>query len=201
MSNVSSSSPNLRRMLDAGLTLFARHGFKRTSMADIAREAGIARATLYLHFPDKRAVFAALAASVIDDALAAAETAWDDHAALADNLAATILAKDLRFFRLLRTTPHGAELFDLDAGLTLAEADRLDRGFSDLLIRRAAAAAAQGADLAAFGGPAEFAAFLSVTAAGIKYETRTEDDYRAAIHRLVRVTAAAASKAAMPSAG
>ncbi len=188
------SDKNVRQMLEAGLTLFSRHGFKRASMADIAREAGVARATLYLRFADKRAVFEALAATVVDDALAGAEAAWRDDASFAANLEATILAKDLRFFRLLRATPHGAELFDLDAELTRAETSRLDAGFTALLVRRAEAAANEGADIRAFGGAAEFAAFLSVTAAGIKYETRSEEDYRAAIRRLARVTAAAAAK-------
>ena len=187
------SDHNVRRMLEAGLTLFSRHGFKRASMADIAREAGVARATLYLRFADKRAVFEALAASVVDDALAGAEAAWRDDASFADNLEATILGKDLRFFRLLRATPHGAELFDLDAEIAQVEAGRLDAGFTDLLVRLADAAARAGADIDAFGGAAEFAAFLSVTASGVKYETRTEDDYRAAIRRLARVTAAAAA--------
>ena len=187
------SDQNVRRMLEAGLTLFSRHGFKRASMADIAREAGVARATLYLRFADKRAVFEALAASVVDDALAGAEAAWRDDAPFADNLEATILGKDLRFFRLLRATPHGAELFDLDAELARVEAGRLDAGFTALLVRRADAAARTGADIDAFGGAAEFAAFLSVTASGVKYETRTEDAYRAAIRRLARVTAAAAA--------
>jgi AcrR family transcriptional regulator len=186
------SDQNVQRLLEAALTLFSRHGFKRASMADIAREAGVARATLYLRFADKRAVFEALAASVVDSALAGAEGAWREDAGLADNLEATILGKDLRFFRLLRATPHGAELFDLDAELARVEAGRLDAGFTALLMRRAEGAAAAGADIAALGGAAEFAAFLSVTASGVKYETRTEDDYRAAIRRLARVTAAAA---------
>lgn len=185
------SENNVKRMLNAALTLFSRHGFQRTSMADIAREAGVARATLYLRFADKRAVFAALAASVIDEALAGAEAAWREEADLAANLEATILGKDLGFFRLLRTTPHGAALFDLDADLARSETQRLNAGFTAILMRRAEAAARTGADLAVFGGPAEFAAFLSVTASGVKYETRGEDEYRAAIRRLARVTAAA----------
>lgn len=181
-------------MLEAGLTLFSRHGFKRTSMSDIAREAGLARATLYLRFADKRAVFEALARSVIDAALEEAGSAWRDGVSLADNLEAVILAKDLRFFRLLRATPHGAELFDLDAELARTEAGRLDAGFTAILTKHAREAAQAGASFEVFGGVDDFAAFLSVTAAGVKYETRTEDDYRIAIRRLARVTAAAAGK-------
>lgn len=185
------SEQNIQKVLEAALTLFSRYGFKRTSMADIAREAGVARATLYARFADKRAVFEALASAVVDAALAAAEAAWRDDVGLAANLEATILGKDLGFFRLLRATPHGAELFDLDADLARAEAGRLDAGFTALLVRRAEGAQCAGADLRALGGAEEFAAFLSVTASGVKYETRTEDEYRNAIRRLARVTAAA----------
>lgn len=181
-------------MLDAGLLLFSRHGFKRANMADIAREAGVARATLYLHFADKRALFEALAASVVDDALAGAEAGWRKGASFAENLEATILGKDLGFFRLMRATPHGAELFDVDAELARVQASRLDAGFTDLLIRRAKTAAQAGANIEALGGAMEFAAFLSVTASGVKYEARTEEDYLKAIRRLARVTAAAAGE-------
>jgi AcrR family transcriptional regulator len=182
----------VKRVLEAGLTLFARHGFKRASMADIAREAGVARATLYLRFADKRAVFEVLAASLVDDALTAARAAWRDDAAFADNLEATILAKDLGFFRLMRSTPHGAELLAVDVELTDIHARRLDEGFAALLAERAAAAQGRGADLSAFGGPAGFGLFVALTAAGLKHETRVEPDYLAAVRRLCRVTAGAA---------
>lgn len=185
------SDKNIRRILDASLTLFARHGFKRTSMADIAREAGMARATLYLHFKDKGLVFRALAAQLVDDALDRARQAWRDRASLASNLEAIILAKDLEFFTIMRATPHGAELLSLDTDLVTAEAQRLDNGFIALLVEHGDRLEKGGADLGPIGGAHEFATFLSVTAAGIKYETRTEDAYRAAIHRLARITAAA----------
>jgi AcrR family transcriptional regulator len=185
------SDKNIRRVLEAALILFARHGFKRTSMADIAREAGMARATLYLHFKDKGLVFKALAAQLVDDALDRAGQAWIDQAPLHQNLEATILAKDLAFFTIMRATPHGAELLSLDTELVTTEAKRLDDGFIALLVQRAEVLEQAGADLGPVGGAHEFAAFLSVTAAGIKYETRTEDAYRAAIGRLARVTAAA----------
>ncbi len=48
------------QIADAALTLFARYGYKRTSMDDIARAAGLAKATLYLHFKGKDDVFRAM---------------------------------------------------------------------------------------------------------------------------------------------
>jgi AcrR family transcriptional regulator len=186
--------PATQRILNAALTLFARHGFQRTSMADVARAAGIARATLYLRYSTKRALFEALASARVDEALAGAQAAWCAAASLTDNIAATLLAKDLGFFHMLNATPHGAELLEVDADLTARHVARLDAGFVAILVRRGAGVQRSGADLSAFGGPEGFAAFLATAGAGLKHETRTEDDYRTAVRRLARVAARAAGQ-------
>lgn len=54
----------IEQIAEAALRLFARYGYKRTSMDDIAREAGVARATLYLHFKGKDDVFRAMLAGL-----------------------------------------------------------------------------------------------------------------------------------------
>ncbi len=190
----SPSDLNLKRVLAAALTLFGRHGLRRTSMADIAREAGIARATLYLRFPDKRTLFEALASSLVDEALIRAEAAWIAGASLSENIAATLLAKDLGFFQILHATPHGAELLELDAELTAAHVARLDAGFMALLAKRGREAAEEGADLAAFGGADGFAAFLATAGSSLKRETRTEEAFRSIVDRLARVSAYAAGQ-------
>jgi AcrR family transcriptional regulator len=199
MSN--SSDEMTSRTLSAALTLFARHGYQRTSMADVAAEAGISRATLYARFRDKAALFEGLAATLVDRALADAEAAWAPAASLADNLEATILAKDLPLFRLLHASPHGAALLAVDAALTRAHAERLAAGYLRLLTRRAAGLAAMGADLRAFDGPDGFATFVAVAGAGLKHEAASEPAYREAVRRLCRVTAhAAAGGASAPPA-
>ncbi len=190
----SSSDSGLKRILAAALTLFGRHGFQRTSMADIAREAGIARATLYLRFSEKGALFEALAALLVDEALARAEAAWVPDAPLSENIVATLLAKDLGFFRMLNATPHGAELMELDAELTAVHVTRLDVGFAALLAKRGREAALRGADLTAFGDADGFAAFLAIASSGLKHETRTEEVFRSVVDRLARVSARAAGQ-------
>lgn len=192
MSNMSDNA--VRRVFAAALTLFGRHGFQRTSMADIAREAGIARATLYLRFSDKPAVFEALAALLVDEALARAEAAWLPDAPLSVNISATLLAKELVFFQILNTTPHGAELLELDAKLTAAHVARLDAGFTALLVKRGREAVRDGADLTAFDDAEGFAAFLTAAGSGLKRETRTEPAFRSIVDRLARVSARAAGQ-------
>lgn len=188
------SDPGLKRIFAAALTLFGRHGFQRTSMADIAREAGIARATLYLRFSEKRALFEVLAASLVDDALARAEAAWVADAPLSENIAATLLGKDLGFFHILNATPHGAELMEFDADLTAGHVARLDAQFAALLAKRGREAMQEGADLTVFGGADGFAAFLATVGSGLKHETRTEEAFRLVIGHLARVSARAACR-------
>jgi AcrR family transcriptional regulator len=47
-------------ILDAARRVFAQRGFRGTTIADIAEAAGIALGTIYLYFPSKEDVFAAL---------------------------------------------------------------------------------------------------------------------------------------------
>ncbi len=46
-----------RAILEATSGVFLRFGFKKTSMDDLARAAGLSRQGLYLHFPTKDALF------------------------------------------------------------------------------------------------------------------------------------------------
>ena len=41
------------QIMEAAVRLFAEEGFDATSMQDIAREAGVAKGTMYLYFPSK----------------------------------------------------------------------------------------------------------------------------------------------------
>lgn len=48
------------RLLDAAAQLFARWGFDKTSVEEIAREAGVSKGGVYLEFPNKEALFKAV---------------------------------------------------------------------------------------------------------------------------------------------
>ncbi len=47
-------------MLDAALFLFSHHGYRATTVRDIADRATVSTGNLYHHFPDKEAIFRAL---------------------------------------------------------------------------------------------------------------------------------------------
>jgi AcrR family transcriptional regulator len=62
-----------RAILDAAITRFGREGFRATSVADVARDAGVGGTVTYAYFPNKEALFLAAidedAAAVISEGL------------------------------------------------------------------------------------------------------------------------------------
>ena len=47
------------RILDAATTLLVRWGYRKTTVDDVAREAGVGKGTIYLHWKDKNELFRA----------------------------------------------------------------------------------------------------------------------------------------------
>ena len=64
-----------RTILDAAVARFGRDGFRATSVADIAREAGVGGTVPYAYFADKEALFLA---AVDDDAAGVIEAGLDE---------------------------------------------------------------------------------------------------------------------------
>ncbi|HET7217622.1 MAG TPA: TetR/AcrR family transcriptional regulator [Vicinamibacterales bacterium] len=63
------------QILDAATGVFLRFGFRKTSMDDLARAAGLSRQGLYLQFPTKEALFKDAVRNVIATTRAAAQAA------------------------------------------------------------------------------------------------------------------------------
>lgn len=62
-------SDGARSILDVAIRLFAEHGVEGVSVARIAREAGVGKATVFHHFPSKDALHQAVLWEVNDRAL------------------------------------------------------------------------------------------------------------------------------------
>ncbi|GEM_PF-774472 len=130
-----------RRLLDAGLTLFAEHGPRAVTSHAIAAEAGYASGTFYLHFKDKLELFRELAeetARTIETrliAVAADKTEpWDIMYAQADALVG--FAEEQRDLLRIVFHPDG-EAADVAARIL----ERLAEGVSARRRERAAAGA------------------------------------------------------------
>jgi TetR/AcrR family transcriptional regulator, regulator of autoinduction and epiphytic fitness len=70
--------PKMRALLEAAASAFLRHGYRKTSMDEVARAANVSRQGLYLHFATKEALFRAAAQHVLGGALEAARAALCD---------------------------------------------------------------------------------------------------------------------------
>jgi TetR/AcrR family transcriptional repressor of mexJK operon len=77
LSEEQTANPKVRQIVDAAARLFMADGYGATSMDSIAREAGVSKATLYAHFADKAALFAAIISSECERK---AQILWDDSA-------------------------------------------------------------------------------------------------------------------------
>jgi AcrR family transcriptional regulator len=103
------------RILDAAMTVFRRHGFRRSSIEQTAEAAGLTRQALYHHFESKEALFRAVIEHVHESALAA-ETAAVTAAEKAGHGLAAILIAGLtarlkQFIASFEGSPHVEELF------------------------------------------------------------------------------------------
>lgn len=104
-------------ILRAARTVFARNGFHGTTIADIADEAGIALGTVYLYFPSKNAIFAALHERLFELIGRAAARGAPPGASLRDDIDARVSAvfatcgenRDLLRLVVLNTDPTSPE--------------------------------------------------------------------------------------------
>jgi AcrR family transcriptional regulator len=98
-------------ILEAAQELVLKHGLRGTSMEAIARQAGIAKPTLYVYFPDKAAVFAALVDRLVDAWRQEFFGALRGDGDLVQRLGAAMTAKHKAVMRLLANSPHADELY------------------------------------------------------------------------------------------
>jgi AcrR family transcriptional regulator len=68
-------------VLAVALEVFGRYGFRKASLEDVARSAGISRQGLYLHFASKEALFRAAVRQELDTALDEVSRRLDEEGA------------------------------------------------------------------------------------------------------------------------
>ena len=121
-----------QRIVEAAAGLHAEVGPARTTVAGIARRAGVRRATVYNHFPDESDLFAACG----DYSLARNPPPDPSAAMTLDNPAERLQAALTALYAWYRKTAHGIENLQrdrllvpaLDAAMTI----RMDQPIADL---------------------------------------------------------------------
>lgn len=170
-------------ILDAAFHAFAGYGYRRVSMEDIARGAGLSRTALYLHFRNKEDIFRSLSERYFAQCHADMTTALAAPGAAKDVLRRAFVAKDGKFMDVVLGTPHGREL--LDAGFAVAGdiAAQAEEALAALLAGWLAGRGLSEDD------PAQVAATVMAALKGLKTSARNIDDYRTGQSVLARMVA------------
>jgi len=109
---MASAAPSIRKgrkydqVIGGARAVFLRDGFERASVDDIARAAGVSKATLYSYFPDKRLLFLEIAKAECRRLTDEAEALISDSAPVAEVL--RIAAERIAGFMM---SEFGARMF------------------------------------------------------------------------------------------
>lgn len=183
---VDTKEPKQEALLDAAVGVFARYGYRKTSMDEIARAANVSRQGLYLYFADKEELFRKAVAHKLNRQLSAAvlELAHP-NAGLEARLVGACEEWAGRYIGVL-----GADAADLMcastslAGATLAD---FESRFEDALTDALSAS-----PLAPFCGAHELscrdvARALHATARGLKMSSKSRDEFTQSVTAAVRL--------------
>ncbi len=180
--------PKERKIVDAALRLFHRHGYRKVTMMDIAAEAGMSRPSLYASFANKEAIFAALMAdhTAVHEAEAGEKVAGMTR--LRDQLQCLFEIWILKPFASVIDSENGAELLANATLYAPAAAAELYARFEAQL--RQVLEPAMDGDRALPAG--ELAHLLVRVTKGLKATTATLAELRRLIDDLITVAVATA---------
>jgi AcrR family transcriptional regulator len=171
--------PKVSAILYAAFDAFRMYGFRRTSMEDIARGAGMSRAALYLHFKNKDDIFRSRVSAYYAQAVEAARAALEQTGSPEEILLGAFTAQSGEGYRQMLESPHGEELMDTKHATAGAAAEEGEAAlvavYTDWLAREAAAGRIT---LAPFGEDAGATARTMLTALyGLKAGNPAYADY------------------------
>jgi AcrR family transcriptional regulator len=165
------------RILGAAQRLFLRYGVKRTSIDDVAREAEIAKGTVYLYYASKNDLFAAVAERLCTDILVAARQALLKKKSSAERLVDFLDGYIGHMHRLIAQSPHVAELSESKEALAATIYANFDVQMKELIrtaLNDAGIARKSAADM-----------FLAAALGALRTGDIAEKPYRARLAALV----------------
>ncbi len=135
--------PKRKAIQTAAWDIFATYGFRKTSMDDIARRAGMSRPAIYLHYRNKEDIFRSLVQYYYDTACEDVQAALATKGSPTEILNRAFTAQMGQGLEALFGSPHGHELLDAGAQIAMdvkeAGEARLAALYANWLQREAAA--------------------------------------------------------------
>ena len=101
-------------IIAAAFDVFINYGFRKTSMDDIARSAGMSRPALYQVFRNKTEIFRAASLNILEAAGHEARAAFATGKPFVERLYDSLDRSILNLHRKIEATPHGAELMGVN---------------------------------------------------------------------------------------
>jgi AcrR family transcriptional regulator len=191
------ASSRIDQIAEAALRLFARYGYKRSSMDDIAKEAGLAKATLYLHFKGKDDVFRAMLKLLARRAETRCREVMAMDAPFAARLSALLHAHYGQAYASFGTGEHLVELKLVMASIAGPELQTFDQIFVDFA-KRLFAEAEKAREIALAGsgvGLDEMITSLMLAAAGAKAgDPPSREIYAERLTSIAKIFAAAVAR-------
>lgn len=105
-------------ILSAALHLGLRHGLDAVTMEAIAREAHVAKPTLYKYYGDKSAVFTAIVTGLLVDLHGTFTEALQGPGSVGERIAAALTAKYAAVTAFMAGSPHADEIYNETHRLT-----------------------------------------------------------------------------------
>ena len=178
------TDPKRCRLLEAALSVFARFGFRKTSMDEVARAANVSRQGLYLHFSAKEELFRAAVEHALRTSLEAATARLAEDAPIDERLAGALDEWVGRYVGAFQ--PAASDLVEAKDALVAPVWAEYERLFAEALTK-----AIRGSGLAAVykrsGITArQLADTLHATARGLKTTCASRPEFVAAIGVAVR---------------
>lgn len=173
-------------LLRTAIGVFARFGYRKTSMDEIARAAGLSRQALYLRFGSKEELFRAMVTHLLESSLRGATAALTDDARPIRERLVRGFDEWVGWYIDMVHGPGVSELLAASAALVQPVIDEHEAAFQRELVK-----AIRGSGLAAAHKPSgvsarQLAQTLQVLARGLKPTVSTRAAFTEGIDQAVR---------------
>ncbi|KIC18692.1 TetR/AcrR family transcriptional regulator [Leisingera sp. ANG-Vp] len=175
--NMAGIDPKQQAVLTAAWTAFSTYGFRKTSMDDIAKGAGMSRPAVYLHFKNKEAILRALVQGYYARAQAEIAAALAADADLKSKLAAAFAGHGGEAMEAMMSSPHGMELLETSVSVAGESIEEGEAALSSLYANWLTAEAEAGR-VSLPAPPADMARVICACLKGIKKSAAGYAAYR-----------------------
>jgi AcrR family transcriptional regulator len=121
-------------ILVAAVRLMKKHGWDKTTVAEIAREANVGTGTVYLEFRSKESIILELSMQRYGETLRAMRRATMRNGSWSDRLRAMVNERTDMFINMRQEGEHAADLLYCPKGSVQRARDTFERGQIELLV-------------------------------------------------------------------